>query len=122
MYYIYIVRCADDSLYTGIAADVCRRMRQHTQKKAVAAKYTRSRAVTALEGLWRAADRSSASRLEYAIKQLPRGKKLELLAAPQRLQELLPQLIGETYTHIAGVTLAMCLEGDWKDEAVRSAP
>ncbi len=122
MYYVYIVRCADDSLYTGIAADVCRRMREHTEKKTVAAKYTRSRSVTALEGLWRAGDRSSASRLEYAVKHLSREKKLILLTQPQRLPELLPQLSQEHYTHIAGVTLEMCLEGEWNDEAICSTP
>ena len=122
MYYVYMVRCGDDSLYTGIAADVCRRMREHTEKRAVAAKYTRSRSVTALEGLWRTEDRSSASRLEYAVKHLSREKKLLLLAQPQRLTELLPQLAQETYTHIAGVTLEMCLEGEWNDEAICSAP
>ena len=122
MYYIYMVRCADGSLYTGIAADVCRRMREHTQKAAVAAKYTRSRAVTALEGLWRAEDRSRASKLEYAIKQLPRQKKLDLLANPALLPQLLPQLAEETYEYISGVTLEACVEGTWNDETVCSAP
>jgi len=122
MYYIYMVRCADDSLYTGIAADVCRRMREHTGKTAVAAKYTRSRSVTALEGLWRAQDRSSASKLEYAIKHLPRQKKLELLENPAQLLPFFPQLAQENYVYLAGVTLEQCVEGEWKDEAVCSAP
>lgn len=122
MYYIYMVRCADDSLYTGIAADVCRRMREHTQKAAVAAKYTRTRTVTALEGLWRAKDRSHASKLEYAIKQLPRQKKLDLLANPALLPQFLPQLAEEAYEYISGVTLEACVEGTWNDETVCSAP
>ena len=74
MYYIYMVRCADDSLYTGIAADLARRMREHADKAPAAAKYTRSRSVIALECVWTAPDRSAASRLEYAIKRLPRPK------------------------------------------------
>ena len=122
MSYIYMVRCADDSLYTGITADVCRRMRQHTGKVPAAAKYTRSRTVTALEGLWRAQDRSSASKLEYALKQLPRQKKLDLLANPALLPQLLPQLAQERYESVSGVTLEACVEGTWNDETVCSAP
>ena len=112
MYYIYMVRCADDSLYTGIAADLARRMREHADKAPAAAKYTRSRSVSALECVWTAPDRSGASRLEYAIKRLPRPKKLELIADPARLAELLPQLTPQDYTHIPGLTLENCRKGD----------
>lgn len=122
MYYIYMVRCDDASLYTGITADVCRRMRQHTRKTAVAARYTRSRAVVSLEGLWRAEDRSSASKLEYAIKQLSRQKKVELLKDPAHLSAFFPHLAQETYAYISGVTLEDCVRGAWKDETVCSAP
>ena len=75
MYYIYMVRCTDDSLYTGIAADLQRRLGEHVAKAPAAAKYTRSRTVTALEAAWTAPDRSAASRLESGIKRLPREKK-----------------------------------------------
>ena len=87
MYYTYVVRCEDGSLYTGIAADVQRRMREHTGKLPAAARYTRSHSVVALESVWRSADRQTASRLEYAIKHLPWEKKLMLLGAPRRLAE-----------------------------------
>ena len=112
MYYIYMVRCADDSLYTGIAADLARRMREHADKAPAAAKYTRSRPITALECVWTAPDRSAASRLEYAIKRLPRSKKLELIADPARMAELLPQLAAQNYTRIPGLTLENCRKGD----------
>ncbi|MBQ8264874.1 MAG: hypothetical protein IJY96_08900, partial [Oscillospiraceae bacterium] len=69
-----------------------RRMREHTGKAPTAAKYTRSRQVVALESVWTAADRAAASRLEYAIKKLPRPKKLELIADPACMAELLPKL------------------------------
>ena len=49
-YYIYMAGCADGSIYTGIAADPCRRLRQHVEK--TGARYTRSHPVTALLGLW----------------------------------------------------------------------
>ena len=116
MYYTYVVRCADGSHYTGIAAKLCRRMREHVEKKPAAAKYTRSHNVVALEGLWRSADRQTASRLEYAIKHLPREKKMALLQQPQLLGQLLPRLAAEDYTPVSGVTLEMCLEGTFCED------
>ena len=112
MYYIYMVRCTDDSLYTGIAADLQRRLRQHVDKAPAAAKYTRSRTVAALEAAWTAPDRSAASRLESAIKRLPREKKLALIADNDRLSDLQPQLSAEDYTRIPGLTLEACLKGE----------
>ena len=81
-------------------------------KAPAAAKYTRSRAVTALEAAWTAPDRSAASRMESGIKRLPRSKKLALIAHPAQLPELLPQLNAEDYTHLPGVTLEDCLKGE----------
>ena len=49
MYFVYIVRCRDGSLYTGTAADLRRRMHAHTQQTAACARYTRSQPVAALE-------------------------------------------------------------------------
>ncbi len=116
MYYTYVVRCADGSHYTGIAAKLCRRMREHVEKSPAAARYTRSHSVVALEGLWRSADRQTASRLEYGIKHLTREKKLMLLGRPQLLGQLLPKLAQEDYTHVSGVTLEMCLEGTFHED------
>ena len=91
MYDIYIVRCRGGSLYTGIAADIEKRMRQHLSRGAACAKYTRAHPVEALEALWHAEDHAAAARLEALIKTLPREKKLALIAEPQ----LLPELFGE---------------------------
>ena len=112
MYYIYMVRCTDDSIYTGIAADLCRRLGEHVAKAPAAAKYTRSRTVTALEAAWTAPDRSAASRLESAIKRLTREKKLALIADDTKLPGLLPRLNAEDYTRLPGVTLEECLKGE----------
>ena len=112
MYYIYMVRCADDSIYTGIAADLSRRLRQHVEKAPAAAKYTRSRCVTALECAWTAEDRSAASRLESGIKRLTREKKLQLIADPAALAQLLPHLNDHDYAHLRGATLEDCLKGE----------
>jgi putative endonuclease len=77
MWYIYIVECADGSLYTGITTDVNRRLLEHNSGKG--AKYTRNRRPVKLRGLFEAQNRSLASKEEYRIKQLSRIEKLKLL-------------------------------------------
>lgn len=79
MYYIYIVRCEDDTLYTGIAADILRRLRTHLRQTTACARYTRAHRVVSLEALWETAEKRSALRLEYHIKRLTRAQKKELL-------------------------------------------
>jgi putative endonuclease len=78
---VYIVRCADDSLYTGIARDLERRIAEHNADKGPGASYTRSRRPVTLVYREVAADRSAASRREYQIKQLSRVEKLALIAS-----------------------------------------
>jgi len=74
-WYVYIVKCADGSLYTGITTDVLRRLCQHDSGQG--AKYTRARGPLQLLGCEMHPDRSSASRAEYAIKQLTASEKRE---------------------------------------------
>ena len=112
-YYVYMVRCEGGTHYTGIAAHICRRMREHVEKRPQCARYTRAHTVTALDGLWRAEDRPSAARLEYAVKQLSRQEKLHLLKKPEDLKTILPRLEGEDYEYMRGVTLEMCLRGEF---------
>lgn len=77
---MYIVRCADDSLYTGIARDVSRRISEHNANNGTGASYTRSRRPVRLVYQESAVDRSAASKREYQIKQLSRVQKLALIA------------------------------------------
>ena len=79
MWFVYIVRCADDSLYTGIAKDVERRIDEHNSSDALAASYTRARRPVALAYMEAADTRSAALKREYEIKQLTRQEKDELL-------------------------------------------
>ena len=79
MYYTYILLCRDGSLYTGIAADIDKRMKEHFTGSIRAAKYTRSHPPKALAAVWQSDDKSAASSLEYRIKQLPRIEKLRLI-------------------------------------------
>ena len=76
MWFVYLLRCADTSLYCGITNDLARRLAAHSQGRV---KYTRSRLPVAYAWQETAADRSAASRREWQIKRLPRDKKLSLL-------------------------------------------
>jgi putative endonuclease len=77
-YYIYILRCSDDTLYTGIAKDLDKRLKEHNESDK-GAKYTRVRRPVKLVYAEEAKDRSEASKREYAIKKLNRDKKLQLI-------------------------------------------
>lgn len=77
-WYVYIVECADGSLYTGISTDVQRRLLEHNFSFK-AAKYTRSRRPVRLVWSKEVTDRSEASIEEYRIKKLSRKKKLALI-------------------------------------------
>ena len=74
---VYIVKCADGSLYTGIAKDLENRIKAHNDGKG--AKYTMRRRPVTLVYSEEAENRSQASQREYAIKQLTRSEKLKLL-------------------------------------------
>ena len=87
MAYVYMVRCEDDSLYTGIAKDLGHRMNEHYYKKKNGAKYTKSRQIQTLEMVWEMEDWSLAAKIEYRIKRLDRQHKLKLLQQPERLDE-----------------------------------
>ena len=78
---VYMVRCLDGSLYTGIAKDVSRRVSEHNSDDGLAANYTRSRRPVILVYQERQRTRSSASKREYAIKQMSRQEKLALIDA-----------------------------------------
>lgn len=77
---VYILRCADGSFYTGAARDPARRVREHNGKRGAA--YTRARRPVQLVYTEPAPDRSAALRREWAIKQLTRTEKLDLIMAP----------------------------------------
>lgn len=88
MYFVYMLRCRGGSLYTGIAADMEKRLRQHASGGAACAKYTRAHPPEALAALWQAEDHAAAARLEAFIKTLPPEKKRCLAAggtAPEAL-------------------------------------
>ena len=76
-WYIYILRCGDGTLYTGITDDVERRLAAHRAGKG--AKYTRGRGPLELVYREKAEDKSAALRRESQIKRLSRADKLRLI-------------------------------------------
>lgn len=91
MYYTYLLRCADGSLYAGITTDPARRFAQHTGSKPGGAKYTAFRHPVRMEAVWRTYDRATASRLEYQLKHLKKAEKEQLILGNLSDQPLLTQ-------------------------------
>ena len=85
---VYIIRCGDRTLYTGISNDVAKRFAVHQSGNAQAAKYTRHRHPLELVFTAEIGTRSAASRAEYQIKQLPKRSKELLVAGITSLAEL----------------------------------
>ena len=83
MYYLYILKCADGTLYTGITVDVARRVLEHNSSK-LGAKYTRSRRPIRLVYSKKYRSRSTASRAESKIKALSRDQKLKLIKTAKK--------------------------------------
>ncbi len=79
MYFVYIVKCIDDTFYTGIATDLERRIDEHNRSEK-GAKYTRVRRPVSLVYSEEHPDRSSASKREYEIKKkMSRDEKIKLI-------------------------------------------
>ena len=99
MWYVYVLLCADNSLYCGITTNLKKRLKQHNGELKGGAKYTRGRGPCRYVYIKKAMNRSIASKLEYQFKQLSRKNKIDLInqAFPRQLasldpltQELLP--------------------------------
>ena len=92
-YYVYMIRCKDNSLYTGMTTDLDRRMKEHLERGKKGAKYTSSHYAIKMEIAWKTDDKIKASKLEYYIKTLTKTKKEELIVNPKKLQEFLAEKI-----------------------------
>ena len=78
MFYVYVLRCNDGTLYTGYTIDVIERVKNHN--KGTASKYTRSRRPVKLVAKWQYATKSAALKAEAAFKRLSRNEKIRMLA------------------------------------------
>ena len=105
MAYVYMLLCADGSIYTGTARDLLHRMRDHFEKRPAAAAYTRAKGAKRLLSAWECADMSAALRAEAAIKKLTRSAKEALLASPERLG-------GDAFPTLADLTFRPLTEND----------
>jgi len=78
-WFLYVVECADGTLYTGISTDVSRRVKEHNAGRG--AKYTTARRPVTLHAVWRFPDHRSAIQAEIAFKRKQRPLKKRLIAA-----------------------------------------
>lgn len=81
MCYTYIIRCKNNTLYTGYTTDIIRRMEEH--KKGINSKYTRAKGFDKLEVFFESDSKSQAMKLEYYIKKLSKSKKLWIINNPE---------------------------------------
>lgn len=93
MYYVYMLRCEDNSLYTGITTNIEKRMNEHFSKDKKCAKYTYVHTAKKLEVFWEVENRQQASRLEYYIKTLTKKQKEELIKDKSKLEIFLADKI-----------------------------
>lgn len=99
MYYTYIIRCKDNSLYTGYTSDIKRRLEEH--KQGINCKYTRARGFEKLEVYFTSNTKSKAMKLESYIKKHTKTKKLWIINHPKDFVEALENnkdyLVGTEY-------------------------
>lgn len=97
MYYIYMLRCMDESIYTGITTDVDRRMNEHFSKDEKCAKYTFRHTAKKLERVFQTETRADASKLEYHIKHLTKSQKEDIIKNAKKLSYLKEKLDTKKY-------------------------
>lgn len=78
-YYTYMIRCEDNSIYTGMTNNLEKRINEHILKEKNGAKYTKSHNAVKLEAAWKSKDKSLACKLEYYIKTLKKEQKENLI-------------------------------------------
>ncbi len=90
-YSVYLVRCRDGSIYTGIATDVSRRLTEH-KGGIKGAKYLRGKGPLQLVYQREIGDRSLATRIEHRIKRLPTEEKQDFARLPEKIDSFLGEL------------------------------
>ena len=89
---VYLVRCRDGTLYTGIATDVCRRVEEHRQGEGKGAKYLRGRGPLQLVLETAVGKRGLALRVERRIKKLSKARKEALIEQEGAIEHLIAQV------------------------------
>lgn len=98
MYFTYMIRCEDNSIYTGMTNNLEKRMAEHISKNG--AKYTKSHNAIKLETAWKSKDKSLACKLEYHIKTLSKQQKEKLIEGEKLVTYLKGKLDCRRYKRI----------------------
>lgn len=100
MYYVYMIRCKDNTIYTGITTDLQRRFNEHKTKSEKCAKYTYFHEAVSLEAAWKCEDRSMASKLECYIKRLSKKEKEQLINSKTKLSDIIIMVEDKDYVKV----------------------
>jgi putative endonuclease len=85
-WFVYMVECSDNTIYTGITNNLDARIAKHNSGKG--AKYTRSRRPVILKATWKYEIKSEAAKAEYTFKKLPKSEKLRLILGKSGIKDL----------------------------------
>ena len=87
-WYLYLIRCQDGSLYTGISTDVARRFAQHQRARSAGSKYLKGRGPLTLVFKERLGTKSLALKVERRVKKMPKARKARLIAVRGCIEEI----------------------------------
>ena len=90
-WYLYVVRCHDGSLYTGISTDVGRRFAQHQGKGDTGSKYLKGKGPLTLVFKKKVGSKSLALQVERRVKKLSKARKERLIEVPGRIEDIIRQ-------------------------------
>ena len=102
MYYTYMLRCTDGSIYTGMTNNIDKRINEHLSRNG--AKYTKSHIPDKLEAVWRCKEKSLACKLEYQIKQLTKKQKENIIQEEKLTTYLKGKIDSRRYYRIKELT------------------
>ena len=94
MYFVYVLRCVDSSLYCGYTIDVAHRIKAHTGKARGGAKYTKSHPPVSVEAVWKCPEKGLALALEKLFKNLTKQDKERLVSNEVSLADLFGDKLG----------------------------
>ncbi len=92
VWYLYLIRCRDGNLYTGITTDVARRFSEHQESNGAGAKYLRGRGPLELVFQKRVGNRSLALGVENKVKKLSKARKEELIRTRKYIEAIIKQV------------------------------
>ena len=102
MYYVYMLKCIDGSLYTGSARDVTKRLNEHFSGSVKCAKYTRSHPPKEVMAIWICDEKSDAIKTEYRIKTMTHKEKENFCKSGEIPEKVKEKLDGIVFTKVTG--------------------